>query len=216
MKSIKVNLIRHGETIFNRLGKIQGSSNINLSDLGKQQANDINTKENYDVCFHSSLNRSKDTLDIICNRSNILSEKILSDLIVERGYGIFEGLTENEISDKYPNLYLKWKENENTNIEGAETINDVILRIKKFIKLLIYNNYSNVLVVTHSGVLFALYKFIKQINLEKRPLNVKFKNCSSNILEIEYDENLINLKFNIGDQTKVYRSCPAKEIISNS
>ena len=38
MNMIKVNFIRHGETIFNRLKKIQGSSNINLSPIGIEQA----------------------------------------------------------------------------------------------------------------------------------------------------------------------------------
>ena len=35
MKTITVKLIRHGQTIYNKMGKIQGSSNINLSDEGK-------------------------------------------------------------------------------------------------------------------------------------------------------------------------------------
>ena len=213
---IKVNFIRHGETIFNRLKKIQGLSNINLSSTGIEQAKNIKLNETYDIAFHSSLNRSKDTLDIICNNLEIIPKKILDDSVIERCYGIFEGLTKEEIFEKYPELYKKWSDNENILIDGAESIDNVILRIKKFIKMLIDNKYKNVLVVTHSGVLFALYKFIVQINLGKRPKNIKFENCSSNILEIKYNQEIIDLKFYIGNQAEVHRSCPAKEIISDS
>ena len=213
---IKVNFIRHGETIFNRLKKIQGLSNINLSSTGIEQAKNIKLNETYDIAFHSSLDRSKDTLDIICNNLEIIPKKILDDSVIERCYGIFEGLTKEEIFEKYPELYKKWSYNENIFIDGAESIDNVILRIKKFIKMLIDNKYKNVLVVTHSGVLFALYKFIVQINLGKRPKNIKFENCSSNILEIKYNQDIIDLKFYIGNQTEVHRSCPAKEIISDS
>ena len=213
---IKVNFIRHGETIFNRLKKIQGLSNINLSSTGIEQAKNIKLNETYDIAFHSSLNRSKDTLDIICNNLEIIPKKILDDSVIERCYGIFEGLTKEEIFEKYPELYKKWSDNENILIDGAESIDNVILRIKKFIKMLIDNKYKNVLVVTHSGVLFALYKFIVQINLGKRPKNIKFENCSSNILEIKYNQEIIDLKFYIGNQAEVNRSCPAKEIISDS
>lgn len=216
MNMIKVNFIRHGETVFNRLKKIQGSSNINLSSTGIEQAKNVKINETYDIAFHSSLNRSKDTLDIICNNLKIIPKKNVDDLIIERSYGIFEGLTEEDICEKYPDLYNKWKKNENIFIEDAETIDNVILRINKFIKMLIDNNYKNVLVVTHSGVLFALYKFIEQINLRERPKNIKFKNCSSNILEIKYNKYIIDLKFNIENQTEVNRCCPAKEIISNT
>lgn len=216
MKTIKINLIRHGETMFNRLRKIQGSSNIDLSSLGVKQAQEVKLDENFDIAIHSSLNRSKDTLDIICNNLKKSPNKILNDLVIERGYGIFEGLTENEICEKYPLLYSEWKRNENIKIQDAETVEDVIERIKKFISTIIESEYKNVLVVTHSGVLFALYKFIEEIDIGFRPNNIKFANCSNNLLEIKFDENNINLKFKIGDQTEVNRCCPAEEIITNT
>lgn len=218
MKEITINFIRHGKTFYNEIGKIQGSSNITLSEEGIQQAIDFNIDPNtiYDVAFHSSLSRSKETLRIICDNLKCKPFFSLNNLITERSYGIFEGLTNEQILEKYPKLYNAWKSNENTPIENSETIDNVVLRIKRFISLIINFNYKNIIAVTHSGVLYALYKYISKTPLGERPQNITFDNCSSNILKIFYDQNIIHLKFFIENQTNIECSCPTKEIISNT
>ena len=218
MKETTINFVRHGQTIYNKLGKIQGSSDISLSEVGKQQAKDfkIDRSTIYDMAFHSSLSRSRETLRIICDKLNFKPNFNLDNLIIERSYGIFEGLTDEEILEKYPKLYNAWKRNENTAIENSETIENVVERIKRFISFIISCNYKNVIVVTHSGVLYALYKYISKTPLGDRPKNITFDNCSSNILKILYDENNINLKFFIGNQTNIECSCPTEIIVSNS
>ena len=218
MKKIVVKLVRHGQTIYNKIGKIQGSSDINLSIEGIKQAKDfiINKDELFDIAYCSPLIRSRETLEII-SKKLINSPKIEElDLITERGYGIFEGLTEEMIFKKYNNLYEEWKGNENAKIEGSESIEDVIIRVEKFINFIINKNYTNILVVTHSGFLFALFKFINNFDLGKRPDNIKFDNCSQSTLEISYDPNEIKLEFTVIDKTYIYRSSPTKEVISNT
>jgi probable phosphoglycerate mutase len=219
MKKLSVNLIRHGQTEYNLLGKIQGSSNINLSETGKSQAINfpINKNNNYDIAYHSSLSRSEETLKIICNKLVNLPRIENCDLIIERGYGIFEGLADNEIIEKYPDIYQKWKNNENIYIKNAENIENVIDRVKKFILMLAKNNFKNVIAVTHSGVLFALYKYITKTNVGERPQNITFENCSSNILNIYYDSYKINkLEFNISNHTYEYSCGPTEFIIATT
>ncbi len=218
MKKVTINFIRHGQTSYNVLGKIQGSSDIKLTQEGIKQAYDckINKDIEYDIAYSSSLIRAKETLGIICNNLNKNPSIIINDLIIERGYGKFEGLTEDDISNKYPDIFKNWTEDENTYIEGAETIEDVIDRIKKFLNLIVLNEFKNVLVVTHSGVLFALYKLITGTKLGDRPTNVVFPNCSSNILTIYYNNTIEELEFNIGEHTYKYSSSPTKSIISTS
>jgi broad specificity phosphatase PhoE len=118
---------------------------------------------------------------------------IESNLITERGYGIFEGLAEEEIKISFPDIYEKWKSNENTEISNAETIDNVVVRIKNFINFLINTNYKNVIAVTHSGFLFTLYKFINDIDLGTRPTEIYFNNYSNNILQVTYDNKEIIL-----------------------
>ena len=212
MNLIKVYFIRHGQTKFNLLNRIQGSSDIKLTKEGIVQAINCNLDKNinFDIGYHSSLSRSKDTLDIICKGLIKKPKIVCNDLIIERSYGIFEGLTENEIKNKYTDLYFRWIEDENTEIKNAETIDNVLNRINKFLNLLVINKFKNVLVVTHSGILYTLFKYVTDTKFSSRP-NIKFNNCSVQILDIFYLNNkIINLHFHIGDHTYIHRSSPTK------
>ncbi len=218
MNKVSINLVRHGQTSYNVLGKIQGSSDIKLTQEGIKQAYDCKIDNiNYDIAFSSSLIRARETLKIITGNLTKTPKTEINDMIIERGYGKFEGLIEDEIYEKYPEMYKKWIHDENTFIEGAETIDNVIDRIKQFLNLIVKNKFKNVLVVTHSGVLFALYKFITKTELGDRPSNIKFPNCSSNILNVYYENNLIKcLELNIGQHTYKYSCSPTETIISTS
>ena len=203
MRRIRVILVRHGQTEYNLLHKIQGSSNINLNETGKKQAEGCIIKyDNIDKFYHTSLNRSKETLEIMLKNynNNIIIEE--NDLLIERGYGIFEGLTEKEIEEKHNDLYHKWKKNINIDILNAEKVENVIDRINKFINLLIKNKDKVVLVVTHSGVLHSLYKYINNIDYSNY-IDIEFKNCSSSYLDIYFDEldNCKKLTFTVNDNT---------------
>ena len=87
--------------------------------------------------------------------------------------------------------------NENIRGEGIETIENVIDRIKLYISKIISFDYKNILVVTHSGFLYALYKYINNLDLKLKPkdLDINFKNCCVIKLEINiiYDKMNINL-----------------------
>ena len=169
MNKVSINLIRHGQTSYNVLGKIQGSSDIKLTQEGIKQAYNCKIDNiNYDIAYSSSLIRARETIKIITSNLSKTPKIEVNDMIIERGYGKFEGLSEDEIFKKYPEMYKKWIHDENTFIEGAETIDNVIDRIKQFLNLIVKNKFKNVLVVTHSGVLFALFKFITKRNLGDR------------------------------------------------
>ena len=195
----KIYFVRHGQTIFNKMKKIQGSSDIELSDEGKLQANNVKLDYlNFDMLIHSGLKRSKETLDIIKKNYNLKGEYIKNDNIIERGYGIFEGLTEDDIKSKHFDLYEKWKENENTCIEGSESIDNVIKRFLKFIEYVKNSNGNNILAVTHSGFLYAIYKYITNTDLGIRP-DIKFPNCCVVVLNIKDT----HLELIIGDKTYI-------------
>ena len=97
LKSISITFVRHGTTIFNEQDRVQGTSNIPLSKKGFQDIENIILPiNNYDLYYHSPLIRSKDTLMGILQKYNIQykPEDIReNELITERGYGIFEGMT---------------------------------------------------------------------------------------------------------------------------
>lgn len=217
MKKTIVHFIRHGQTSYNLEKKIQGSVNIELSDIGKKQAESMSSDSflpSYDMAYHSSLSRSKKTLEIILDKNNLKLETKLSDLLIERSYGIFEGLHDDTIKERYPETFHKWKEDENTDIEGSEKIENVVNRILKFIKLVVDNEYNQIMAVTHSGVLFSLYKFVKGSNLSIRPNEIYFPNCCSVYLDIYHiDKEIKKLEFHFEDKTYIYSGCPTEVVI---
>ena len=205
-KKVNITFIRHGTTKYNEEDRVQGSSDIELSEKGINEIKNVKLDEfNFDIFYHSPLSRSKDTLYGILNKYNqdFTELNIKEDiLITERKYGIFEGLTKNEIKEKYSNLYNKWMINENIRGEGIETIENVIDRIKLYISKIISFDYKNVLVVTHSGFLYALYKYISNSDLKLKPtdLDVNFKNCCIVKLEINIIYDKMNLNLIIDDK----------------
>jgi broad specificity phosphatase PhoE len=95
---MKLILIRHGETIWNKDGRVQGFSDIELSDVGLNQAHklalsiqDINIK----AIYSSPLKRAYQTAQIINEIHNV---PIYSDSgLMEMDQGDFEGLTFQEL-----------------------------------------------------------------------------------------------------------------------
>lgn len=203
VRTIDITLIRHGTTKFNEEDRVQGSSNIDLSQKGIDEIQLVDLENaDFDIHYHSPLNRSRDTLVGILQKYNkdIQNLKIKEDiLITERKYGIFEGMTKKEIKSKYPELYEEWMTNENIKGEGIETIENVIDRIKLFISKIISFNFKNVLIVTHSGFLYALYKYVTESELYLKPKDIEigFPNCCVVYLNLKVSMVNIELKLNI-------------------
>ena len=208
-KKVNVTFVRHGTTKFNEENRVQGGIDIPLSEKGINEINLIKMNNiDYDIYFHSPLSRSKDTLVGILNKlnKNLEDLNIKEDiLITERQYGIFEGLTKKEIKEKYPNLYEEWLINENVIADGIESIENVIDRIKLFISKIISFDYHKIFVVTHSGFLYALFKYItdSKLNLKPSELEVEFYNCCVLDLNINITVDKIELILNIDE--KLYK-----------
>ena len=84
MKS-NIYLIRHGQTTWNRAGRLQGQADSPLTLLGTQQVEAIGKKlkeiigiKKYSV-WSSPLGRTKQTTSIICDQTNFKYENVVFD-----------------------------------------------------------------------------------------------------------------------------------------
>lgn len=96
-------LIRHGETDWNALGKLQGRTDIPLNETGKKQAKETGaflTGSDWDVIITSPLRRAKETAEIINQYLGL--EIIEMEDFIERNYGDAEGMPFEERTRLYP------------------------------------------------------------------------------------------------------------------
>lgn len=97
-------VVRHGETEWNRLGRIQGQEDVPLNHSGEVQAELCGrhlATEEWQVIITSPLQRARKTAELINTyvRAGISYE--MNDLR-ERDYGAASGLTSNERATKFP------------------------------------------------------------------------------------------------------------------
>ncbi|MFM2411918.1 MAG: hypothetical protein RLZZ587_251 [Actinomycetota bacterium] len=143
-------LVRHGETDWNLVGKIQGATDIPLNDTGRAQAHATGAKmqgRQWDVIVSSPLSRAVETAQIISSYL-ALGEPRPVPGIVERNYGAAEGLTGPEVEAFYPN---------DAPVPGRETRGEVQTRVIASLHELAKEfPAKNVIVVCHGGVIRAM------------------------------------------------------------
>lgn len=104
MKEVhKVYLFRHGKTDYNEKGIFTGWADSKLIKEGKDNAKKVAQKlkkKKIDVAIHTRLSRSKDTLDFVLKFHPECKKIILDDRMIERSYGILEGMTHDEFIEK--------------------------------------------------------------------------------------------------------------------
>ena len=140
-------LVRHGETEWNRLRKIQGISDIPLNDTGRSQAaalGDILSKHRFDLIISSPLSRALETAQIVARRLAMPAPLVIQDL-VERNYGEAEGSSGLELDTLYP---------PGTEIPGREDRADVTKRVVRTLHdLAIRHPDADILAVAHGAVI---------------------------------------------------------------
>lgn len=179
-------LVRHGESEWNILSKVQGQSNINLTNKGKEQAKKIAKRlvdEKIDMIFSSDLKRAHDTAMIIGELLN-LEVKSLKELR-EISFGVWEGLTTKEIMEKYMNEHIIWMtEPHKLNLPKAEKLIDLQERLLSIVNDIIKKNKNkNILIVSHGASIKALILGILGIDISNYN---KFSIGNTSLSIIEY------------------------------
>ena len=101
MPAQEVFLVRHGETEWSLNGRHTGSSDISLTENGRQVARrwqPFATTRTFDLVLTSPLQRARETCELAG-----LGERAETDPdLMEWNYGAYEGLTPKEIREKQP------------------------------------------------------------------------------------------------------------------
>ncbi|MBE9063045.1 histidine phosphatase family protein [cf. Phormidesmis sp. LEGE 11477] len=133
-KGIRLLLVRHGETDWNRDGRFQGKIDIPLNENGHRQAaqaGEFLKAVKIDVAVSSSMLRPKETAEAILQHHPGIDLETTEQLW-EIGHGEWEGMLEAEIEAGYPGMLSQWQSSpETVQMPAGENLNDVWARAKK-------------------------------------------------------------------------------------
>lgn len=141
-------VVRHGETIWNVEKKVQGITDIPLTENGIKQAEELQeliSTLNIDIVISSPLERARETARILVDSKLPINT---DDRIKERDWGMNEGALIDTV-DRWD----CWDVILNTKVQNIECIQDFMYRVSEFLEeIKIKYKDKNVLVVTHSAV----------------------------------------------------------------
>jgi broad specificity phosphatase PhoE len=104
-------LVRHGETEWNALGRLQGLTDIPLNETGRQQAAAVAARfaaTPLAALWSSDLGRARETAAIIAAARGATAPGV-DDELRERCFGVFEGLTRDQCAEHHPEAWQAWQ-----------------------------------------------------------------------------------------------------------
>ncbi len=188
---IRLLLVRHGETDWNRDQRFQGQIDVPLNSMGLvqgQKAAEFLRKVKIDRAFSSSMQRPKQTAEIILEHHPHISLDLL-DLLKEISHGLWEGKLEAEIEAEFAGELQKWQSTpELTQMPEGENLNDVWLRVKTAWQQIIdaVPNGETAMVVAHDAVNKAI--LCQLLNLKPASFWA-FKQGNGCVSVIDYPKN---------------------------
>jgi len=173
----KLLLLRHAESEWNACGVWSGLADVDLTEKGKQDCSylgkalkDLGIK--IDVAIHTKLDRTKETLENVCQVIGDDDIKVVCDDVVkERDYGNYTGqdkwkVKEEVGEEQWQKIRRGWDEP----VPNGESLKDVYERVVPAYKdrvLPLIREGKNVLIVGHGNSFRALMKYIDSIPDDK-------------------------------------------------
>ena len=153
--------IRHGETAWNVDTRIQGQLDIGLNGAGRWQAHRLAMAlagESIDAIYSSDLLRAWDTAMSV---AGAVGREVQTDEgLRERGFGVFEGKTFQQIADLWPDQSLLWRKRDPVFApQGGESLVDFRQRVTSAVaRLAAPHQGQQIVLVAHGGVMDVLYR----------------------------------------------------------
>lgn len=149
-------LARHGETEWNALGRLQGTTDVPLNETGREQARALGEKmRGADIVSvtTSDLIRALQTGEEAAKVLGITEPITIDPELQERSFGIFEGLTRVDLETHHAEAWAAWRMSQIAP-PGAEQTELVVARMERALRRIVTRNApGNVLVVSHGAAM---------------------------------------------------------------
>ncbi|MEH1838362.1 MAG: histidine phosphatase family protein [Nostoc sp.] len=172
-EGIRLLLVRHGETDWNRQTRFQGQIDVPLNDNGRQQsqkAAEFLQKVAIDNACSSPMLRPKETAEIILKQHpNVKLD--LQDGLREISHGLWEGKLETEIEQEFPGELQRWRlVPAQVQMPEGENLQEVwersVTAWQSILQTASTNQFKTVLVVAHDATNKTLLCHVLGLSLE--------------------------------------------------
>lgn len=191
---MNIYLYRHGQTLYNTKGIVQGRGvDSSLNEKGFQQADDFYQFYKdipFDLLITSTLKRTIQTAKPFENDG--ISVERLNDL-EEIDWGIYEGKPADEqMHSAYLGLLKAWSDgNYDDCMEGGDSARQMGERLNRVVEYIKTLKHKNILICTHGGCMAYLMTILQQLPLSDMP---KFKHQNTGLCLFEYNGIEFTLK----------------------
>ncbi len=180
---------RHGRTAWNAAGRFQGQLDPPLDETGRRQAAvaapyvAAGLRPEDTVVVSSDLNRAAETARALAGVLGV--EVLLDDRLREHGMGSWEGLTRDEVADRFPEQYADWTAGRPVLGRGDEDPADVAERALAALADLPVAETA--VVVTHGGTAGRLIERLLGLGSHHRRVFGPLGNCAWSELAVQSD-----------------------------
>ena len=176
----RIYFVRHGETVWNREKRIAGSTDVALTEKGREEAEERGKDLaamglKVDRIYSSPLSRAYDTALIIASHLKVEVEK--DERLREQDFGYWEGVApgdrkEDFIRDKM--CFMKKYGNGESMLETAHRVYSFIDEKRK--------ESGDILVVAHNGIARFFHAYFNEMTNEEFA-HYSVPNCSVTVYE---------------------------------
>ncbi len=176
-------VLRHGQTDMNKNFLYNGQTEEDINEEGIKQAEEaakVLSENEFDKIYCSPLKRTKHTCEIV----NLKKQNVIyDDRLKERTLGEYDGkrLKETKYNfDMHNHYYYKQIG------KGLENMPELFKRVHDFLDDVISSSdiNDNILIVTHGGVMRAIYFYFEEIPKDGDLSFYQAENCEINVYEI--------------------------------
>ena len=184
-------IVRHGESEWNKIGRYQGQHDAPLSELGRQQAQALAQRlhnEPLDAIYSSPLQRAAHTAQAIAQHHAAVPFHTAAALL-EIHHGDWQGLYATEVKERYATALLEWKQYPTrAQMPNGESFSNILKRVLDFKETLEHKHRNEtVLVSTHDVVVKILVADALGMNMD-RINRIWVTNASISV--VEYGDDL--------------------------